>query len=465
VRGFRAIAGCVSVALVLGACGRSSTAKETGGGDSNSTTTAAKAATGPGDFGTMQAVCGSGDGKGATAQGVTDSSIRVATISDPGFSGRPGLNQEIFDAAEVFTKWCNDAGGINGRKIQLDEYDAALTNYQPQIQKACAADFLLVGAGAVFDNTGENDRLKCLLPSIPTYVVSPQSRDSDLTVQPVPNRTETLPVNDLRYLQEHYPEATKAVASLTAQLPATAVVEQQTVEAAKQLGWNVVFRGNYNAGGETTWTPIAQQLKDHNAKALLWTGEPQNLGLLEKALKDINYPLDFIQAAPNHYDQGLISQADGALHNTFMRVAMVPFEDASKNPATQQYLDLFAKYKPSGKSHAALGLQSWSAWLLFAKAVKECGSNLTRKCVYDNALKAPDWTGGGLHAAQDVPNQKPGTCGIMLEATPNGFVEAPGFTPNQGLFQCDPNNVVTLHGNYGQGAKLSDVGKSMADLK
>ena len=54
-----------------------------------------------------------------------------------------------------------------------------------------------------------------------------------------------------------------------------------------------------------------------------------------------------------------------------MVVGFVPYEDASKNPATQQYLDEFAKYKPDGKSHAALGMQTWSAWLLFAKAAAE----------------------------------------------------------------------------------------------
>ena len=119
----------------------------------------------------------------------------VATSSDPGFSGRRGLNQEIFDAGEVFTKWCNDAGGINGRKIMLDEYDAALFNFDAQIKKACAADFFLVGNGNVFDNNpGQRDRLSCLLPEIPTYMVTLEGRDSDLTVQPVPNRSTQIAV-------------------------------------------------------------------------------------------------------------------------------------------------------------------------------------------------------------------------------------------------------------------------------
>ena len=39
---------------------------------------------------------------GSPAQGVTPAEIKIGTISDPGFAGRPGLNQELFDTATVF---------------------------------------------------------------------------------------------------------------------------------------------------------------------------------------------------------------------------------------------------------------------------------------------------------------------------------------------------------------------------
>jgi hypothetical protein len=67
-----------------------------------------------------------------------------------------------------------------------------------------------------------------------------------------------------------------------------------------------------------------------------------------------------------------------------------------------------------------------------------------------------------------VKDQKAGECGIVLEATSDGFSEPEGWKPNSGFFNCDPKNVLTLHGDYSQygtGAKLSDVGKSLDDLK
>ena len=123
----RVIVVAVLATLVVAACGRSDT--ETGAGSSTSSATAAPS-TASGDFGTLTKVCQAGNATGATAQGVTGSEIQIGTFADPGFPGRPGLDQELFDTAEVFTKWCNDAGGINGRKIVVDEHDSALTDVQ-----------------------------------------------------------------------------------------------------------------------------------------------------------------------------------------------------------------------------------------------------------------------------------------------------------------------------------------------
>jgi hypothetical protein len=117
----RALAVVVCIGLVAAACSRSDDGSESSEPTNDSTTATTAAKGGAVDFGTLKNVCQPGDAKGATEQGVTDDSIRIATFSDPGFAGRPGLNQELFDSAEVFAAWCNDAGGINGREIVVDK--------------------------------------------------------------------------------------------------------------------------------------------------------------------------------------------------------------------------------------------------------------------------------------------------------------------------------------------------------
>ncbi|HTD49346.1 MAG TPA: branched-chain amino acid ABC transporter substrate-binding protein, partial [Acidimicrobiia bacterium] len=184
---FGLVAALLSVVLMAAACGRSSStaATTTTAPAGGATTTTAATGSGPGDFGTLKKVCGPGNPSGSPDTGVTPTSINVATSADPGFTGRLGLDQELFDAGEVFTKWCNAAGGINGRKIILNEQDAKLFNFDAVIKQICPTAFFFVGSGNVFDNDpGQKDRLACLLPQIPGYVVTSNARDADLSIQP-----------------------------------------------------------------------------------------------------------------------------------------------------------------------------------------------------------------------------------------------------------------------------------------
>ncbi|MBK5289179.1 MAG: ABC transporter substrate-binding protein [Acidimicrobiia bacterium] len=465
MRRFRWLAFVCVIALVLAACGRSD--KETGSnnGTQTSTDTQASGGASKGSFGTSDVVCQPGTPSGSPANGVSASEIHLATFSDVGFAGRPGLNQELFDAATVFSKWCNDAGGINGRKIVVDERDAALTNVKAKMVESCASDFMVVGGGAVFDQDGVETRLTCLMPEISGYSVSPQARGADLLVQPIPNTVSSIPIGDYLYLEKKYPKATKAYGVLTGDIDTTKIVARQGDEAAKSLGWTKVYDDVYPPTGPADWTPLAQQLKDKGVKALLWTGEPENLAKLMQALSDINYTLDFVRTDANHYDDKLIDTGGSAIKNVFVRSVFTPFELAKKGNATQEYLDAFAKYLPNGKANALLGVQAWSAWMLFATAANDCGNDLTRKCVFENATKLTEWTGGGLHAAVDLKANVAPACFTEMEASASGFKIVSDLKPTEGIFRCEAKGVYTLKGDYPKGVTLADVGKSMADLK
>src|SRR5580698_2097694 len=73
-------------------------------------------------------ICGHGAGGASTVRGVADKTINIATFADPGNTVEPGLNVEFFQFAGAFAKWCNAAGGIDGRQIVVQDRDAALFN-------------------------------------------------------------------------------------------------------------------------------------------------------------------------------------------------------------------------------------------------------------------------------------------------------------------------------------------------
>jgi ABC-type branched-subunit amino acid transport system substrate-binding protein len=285
-----------------------------------------------------------------------------------------------------------------------------------------------------------------------------------LVVQPVPNPTDAIGYGQYRWLKDEFPDAVDKVGVLTAQIPTTQTISDQAVESAKALGFKTVYSDLYPAVGTVSWTPYVAAMKDKGVKGIIFTGEPGTLAELEKTMRDQNYQPEWITGAANLYDQGLIEIGGPAIDNTYIVTTFTPFEDAKSNPALQQYEDLFAEYKPDGKSQALLGLQGFSAWLLFAQAAKECGADLTRRCVYDNLKNVHEWTGGGLHATTDPGAGTPSDCYALIEATPDGF-ELAKIPTTDGIYNCSPKNVYTFKKSYGTGVKLGDVGKTLNDLE
>lgn len=156
--------------LALAGCSARSTTSPSGDKPSASASDSAAAA----DFGTLKNVCHSGTAKASTSQGVTNSEIKVGVFSDVGFTKNP----EFVDAAKVFTSWCNDAGGINGRKLVPVTHDSKLVEVRQRMIEACRSDFALVGGGAALDGMGVKDRLNCLLPDFPVRPARPSERTS-----------------------------------------------------------------------------------------------------------------------------------------------------------------------------------------------------------------------------------------------------------------------------------------------
>ncbi|MCX4766581.1 ABC transporter substrate-binding protein [Streptomyces sp. NBC_01275] len=457
----RLLIGSVTVVAVLlaGCSTRSDDDKNTDA--AQNATPAAGASTASADFGALKDVCGPGAAKASTVQGVTDRSIQVGVMSDVGFTKK----SEFADAAKVFTDWCNDAGGVNGRTIKPVTRDTRLMEVRQRVLEACKADFALVGGGAALDSLGVQDRLKCLLPTFPAQSSQIGAIGSDLQVmasQPVAGYFSYAGYYSW-LLKEKYPDSAQKVGIISGDSPVTKVMSAQFKEAVAGLGGKVAYNDLYPAAGVSDWTPYAQTLKNKGVKGLVFLGDFASLAKLEQALTDIGYTPDWIDANSNAYGPAFQQLAGAALaqqHNYAELFATAPLESAADNPATQQVLDLFKKYAP-GKQVTYPVLRAFSAWLLFATSARDC-TELTRKCVYDNALKQTDWTAGGLQAPFDLSSKQPPKCYSVVEATTKGWQPA-DFKPDQGAYRCDAP-VYQYKGSYGEPATLASVGKSLSDL-
>ncbi|HZR12525.1 MAG TPA: ABC transporter substrate-binding protein [Acidimicrobiia bacterium] len=433
--------------LALGACSRSSSKSSS---SNTSTSAGGGSSAAAGDFGSLKGVCGPGNAKGSTAQGVSDSTIRVGTMADPGAQAQPGLDQELFDTADAFVGWCNAAGGIDGRKLQLDKWDSKLTEVAARMIQACQSDFMLVGNGEALDATGVDQRTKCKLAEMPAYVVSAQAGTAPMSLQAIPTSNHQSDLGGAyRALKAFDAAVTQHYGLISSQFQSIKDSGDRARQAAKQLGYTETYYDEAPLLVDN-WRPYAQNVQTKGVQVLSMEGAPGTLANLAKALSDLGtHPKYFIGSA-NYYDQTLIQNAGSALTGDWVYVNdyIVPFEMASQNPPTKQYIDILAQYA-NGAKPKSLGVNAMSAWLLWAKGVKECGSNLTSDCVLSKASAVTDWDGGGLTAPIKPGNANSPTegCFVLLKASPTGFtIDSQITKPNTGIFNCGSDNQINLTG-------------------
>jgi hypothetical protein len=468
----RAAAAIAATALIAAGCSRagSSTPAATSASASTSTSASASAAspsTSPasaaGNFGSVQGVCHGGSATGNTDQGVTSSQITAGVLTDVGFTKDP----ELETTAKVFTSWCNAAGGIDGRKLVADLHNTGMLNVVQSMTAACGSDFVLAGGSAALDGLAVPTRLKCLLPDFDAQVVMPQNNGSGIQIYPIP-WSHTYSVYSGYYtwlLKQKYPASANAVGIVSGASVITQVDDALVMQTVKAVGGNVIYNGSFPPAGVTDWTPYAEAIKNKGVKGITFYGEITQLAALEAALDNIGYKLDWIDANTNAYGSSFIQVAGKALaeQNNYADLPGVyPLEKAADNPATEQVVKLFAQYAP-GQPVSLQDLQAWSAWTIFAVSAESCGAALTRKCVYDAALKQTNWTGGGLTASVNLASQNAvPSCFNIEQATTAGWVPAP-FDPNNGAYRCG-QPAVKIQGIPG-GTQLSAVGLSLSDLK
>ena len=452
-RGTRLIAGVVAVVAVMSmvatACGGG---RSDSGGTSGGTNTTQ--GSGTSSFGDMASPCGPATGTNAagTDPGVTADSVTIAYGDDAGFAQSPGLNKEMSDAVKAMISWCNDQGGINGRTVKGNYYDAKILDVNNAMTSACeGGNFFLVGQGWSLDSAQEATRLGCGLPSVPTYTVSPQFAHGKLMYQPTPNPVDQMSVPAAFQMAAAFPDAVKKSAVMYGNYAATQDSTEKWELASQQAGWTYLPCPQvYNIQGESDWKPFVQQLKDCGAQVVYFSGSPYpNFENVLDAAKQIGYEPKWMTEA-NFYDAKLAAwNVSGNADNVYVRMAYFPFEEADQVPAVQQYLDIV---EASGGATSLLGMQATAAFLLWAQASQQCGADLSRTCVLDKLSTVNDYTAGGMQAPANVGGNVPAICGMTLQM--NGTAYEQVFPTTQAEMDCNQKYLVKLAGPVVDRAKL-----------
>ncbi|UGQ13311.1 ABC transporter substrate-binding protein [Yinghuangia sp. ASG 101] len=458
--------GMVVPLVFVAACGRSGDMRvaeggEGGGGVAVQPTGADPGAQGtgaPGDFGDLKGLCGPRPADfqptGKQVRGVTDTEIKVTTMGDPGNQIQPGLGQEFFDIADAFTKWCNDAGGINGRKISVTKRDGMLTQAATKITEACQTDFMHVGGGNPLDNTTVGPRLGCKLGAVPAYVVTTEALKAPLQVQPGGTTADEGIVGPLKALFEKFPEAKDKVGVLGQNLGALGAIADRYEASVEKAGGTVVSKQLAAPMGQE-WRTIVESMKAADVKILFSAGAFSiNATPFVQEMNNSGWePLAVVSEMSSYNHFNIQTAKDADMPPFYIYTPFWPQELADRKPAAKLAVDLLhTKDKDARLEY--FHYSGLNAWLLWAAAVRDCGADLTVDCVLEKAQRT-GWTAGGLFAPSDpaTPDKMTNTrCYTMLKLDPAKGVfdydEETTKPDTDTIFSCSPDNVVKLDRTY-----------------
>jgi hypothetical protein len=396
-------------------------------------------------------ICEKGPGGASAVRGVSGNAIDIATFADPGNTVEPGLNGEFFQLAGAFAKWCNAAGGINGRQIVVHNRDAALFNAAQVTNQACQPDFMSVGGGLALDQSAVPVRVACGLGQITNFTVSNEAVNAALQVNPAGNNNSKVEAGWYGALAKKYPSAIKAFGTGGQNTPSILEPTKKWSAAAVQQGYKLVDFQEPPLT-VTDWTPYVAEAQSKGVKAL----EPSDDAALAPYLQAMNtagYNPAFIFLTTQFYAKATLQAASGVkLPPTYTDTQTWPFELASQSPGLQQMQAMMSKYA-KGDPIDQDDEYATNSWVLFAKSASACGANLTVSCVLSHAAAQKDWTGGGVMSpvtqlAMSNQNPTPSDCFVLMQVEPGKFAYDKSDTkPNNSIWHCDPKTVFPVSVN------------------
>src|SRR6202167_3679134 len=370
-------------------------------------------------------ICEPGPGGASSVRGVGKKTINIAVFNDASNTVIPGLEVEFVQQATAFADWCNAAGGINGRKIVIDNRDAALFNAAQQMTAACQSDFMAVGGGMALDQPSVPIREKCGLGQISGYVVSDASVESSLQVDPTGISTSAVTAGGFGAMTKAYPKAVQVAGMGGSDTPSVIESEMKYEFAAEAEGWKVADFLEPPTSVEN-WTPYVDQYQQKGVTAL-WPADNANFTPFAQAMTTAGYHPTFVllgtQFANTQTQQAVA--ANPSLPPIYVETQWWPLAQASQNPSTEELVTTMHKYA-KGDSIDFDDEEGAEAWTLWAKSASACGAALTVTCVLNKAAATTNWSAGGIQApvaklTLSNENPQPSPCFALLQLTAKGI--------------------------------------------
>jgi ABC-type branched-subunit amino acid transport system substrate-binding protein len=326
--------------------------------------------------------------------GATDTEIKVGQTVP--FSGPASAYATVGKAQAAYMKMINDQGGVNGRKIDLIQYDDA---YSPpktveQVRKLVEGDEVLLTFQII--GTAPNAAvLKYLngkkVPQL--FAATGASKFTDPK-----NFPWTMGFNPSyfvegriygQYILKEHPDARVGVLYQNDDLGKD-YLNGLKAGLGDKAAKMIVTEVSYELTEPTIDSQILK-IKDSGADLFFSATTPKQAAQAIKKIAELGWhPLQIVDINANSVGAVLkpagLDAAKGIVSVGYVKD---PSEPAKDDPGMQRYLDFMQKYYPDGDKTSSLNVYGYITAQLLVQVLKQCGDDLTR----ENVLKQA----AGLH--------------------------------------------------------------------
>ena len=322
--------------------------------------------------------------------GATDTEIKVGQTVP--FSGPASAYATVGKAQAAYIKMINDKGGVNGRKIDLIQYDDA---YSPpktveQVRKLVEGDEVLLTFQII--GTAPNAAvLKYLngkkVPQL--FAATGASKFTDPK-----NFPWTMGFNPSyfvegriygQYILKEHPDAKIGVLYQNDDLGKDYLNGLKAGlgdKAAKMIVTEVSYELT-----EPTIDSHILKIKDSGADLFFSATTPKQAAQAIKKIAELGWhPVQIVDINANSVGAVLkpagLEAAKGLISVGYVKD---PSEPAKDDPGMQRYLDFMQKYYPDGDKASSLNVYGYITAQLLVQVLKQCGDELTRENVLKQA--------------------------------------------------------------------------------
>src|SRR6201992_962223 len=323
--------------------------------------------------------------------GATDTEIKIGQTVP--FSGPASAYASIGKTQAAYFNMINAQGGVNGRKINLIQYDDSYSPPKPveQVRKLVESDEVLVTFQII--GTPSNAAVQKYLNTkkVPQlFAATGASKFTDPK-----NFPWTLGFNPNyfvegriygQYILKNYPKAKIGVLYQNDDLGKDYLngLKAGLGDKAASL---IVSEASYEVSDPTVDSQILK-LKDSGADLFFSATTPKQAAQAIKKIAELNWhPVQIVDI--NATSVGAVMKpagldaAQGVISVNYGKDSLDPtWKD---DPGMKKYLDFMAKYYPDGDKDSNFNTYGYATAQLLVHVLKQCGDNLTRENVMKQA--------------------------------------------------------------------------------